>query len=143
LRRAVEVVHTRTPWTAIDTPAKCRLLVKEDSPYEFVFGEGSANYLAPFALNLFGCLAFEPPVALPLEDAAIVVERDLGPRSRWFGNHVGGTWPSDHYRSFLVRDKVSGSHQVVSLAILAGMKTVNDPVFGNTSGMTYLCVAVD
>jgi len=143
LRWAIEPVHTRTPWSSIDTAAKCKALVTPGSPYEFILGEDSPDYLAPFVFNLFGCLTFEHQLALPLEDDAIVIQEDLGLRARWFGNSAGGRWPSEYYRSLLVREKRTGSHQVVSRMILAGAKQVNDPVFGNRAGKTYLCVAVD
>jgi hypothetical protein len=143
LRWAARPELVREPWSAIDTAAKCRTLIKADGPYEFIVGADTPGYLVPLAFNLFGLLAFEQGLRLPIEDSAIIIQKDLGVRARWFGNAAGGTWPSDFYRSFLVREKATGSHQIVSLAILGGAKNVNDPTFGNTRGMTYLVVAID
>jgi hypothetical protein len=42
-----------------------------------------------------------------------------------------------------MRNKRHGSHQVVSVNIIAGWKTANDPRFGNRRGRTMLVVAVD
>lgn len=135
--------HAREAWNRIDTHTKCRALIRTGSPYEFVVGADTPGYLVPFAFSLFGCFAFDRELRLPLEDDRIELARDLGVKSRWFGNSAGGTWPSEYYRSILVRDKATNSHKVVSLSVLAGAKNVNDPVFGNTRGMTYLIVAID
>lgn len=143
LRWAPEPTFERPAWNAIETAAKCRALIKKGEPFDWIVGEDTPDYVVPIALNLFGCLAFECDVPLPIEDGAIIIEKDLGPRRRWFGNSAGGTWPSDYYRSFLVREKQTGSIQVVSLAVLAGAKRVNDTTFGNVRGQTYLIVAVD
>jgi len=143
MRWAAEPEWLRASWSAISTEAKCRSLLKAGGAYQFIVGADTPGYLIPFAFNVFGLLAFEQALQLPIEDDAIVIERDLGVRARWFGNAAGGTWPSDFYRSLLVREKATGSHHVVSMTVLAGAKNVNDPTFGNSRGMTYLIVAID
>src|SRR5437016_5841988 len=81
LRWAAELQHRRPDWSAIETATKCDALIKADSPYDFVFGEDSPRSLAPFVFNLYGCLALDTDLSLPLEDGAIVIEKDLGARS--------------------------------------------------------------
>lgn len=143
LRWAAVPKYDRAAWSDIDTASKCRALIRRGAPHEWIIGEDTPDYVVPIGLNLLGCLAFERDVPLPIDDDTITIEKDLGVRRRWFGNSAGGTWPSEHYRSFLVREKQTGSHQVVSLTVLAGAKRVSDPTFGNVRGQTYLIVSVD
>lgn len=143
LRWAAEPRYDRAAWSDIDTTSKCRALIDRGAPFEWIVGEDTPDHVVPIALNLFGCLAFEPDVPLPIDDDSITIVKDLGVRRRWFGNSAGGTWPSDYYRSFLVHEKQTGFFQVVSLVVMAGAKRVNDPTFGNVRGQTYLIVSVD
>lgn len=143
LRWSVAPERVRESWTTISTPAKYRRLLKEGGALDDVIGEDSSPNVIPFALNLLGCLAFEDEALIPIEDDKLIIVKDLGTRSRWFGNAAGGTWPSERYRSFLVRNKATGFHQVVSLTVLAGAKQTNHPSFGNRRGLTYLLVAID
>lgn len=58
-----------------------------------------------------------------------------------FGNAGGGNFPG-YYRSFIVND-LSGKHSVFRVGVFGTDMLVNDPVFGNRRGNTYLIVAVD
>lgn len=58
-----------------------------------------------------------------------------------FGNASGGGFPG-YYRSFIVKD-FNGKHLVYRIGIFGTAVLVNDPVYGNRNGNTYLTVAVD
>jgi hypothetical protein len=58
-----------------------------------------------------------------------------------FGNASGGSFPG-YYRSLIVKD-LSGKHSVYRIGIFGTPVFVNDPVYGNRNGNTYLIVAVD
>jgi hypothetical protein len=58
-----------------------------------------------------------------------------------FGNAGGGNYLG-YYRSFIVKD-LSGKHIVYRVGVFGTNLLVDDPVFGNRSGNTYLIVAVD
>jgi hypothetical protein len=134
----------RWDWQSIATKSAALKTVDEQELRDFIVGKDSDESLASFTLNLFGLLADDSGRPdLPLEDAEVVVLRDLGTHNRTFGNSAGGTWSSDSYRSFLIREKRTGSHQVVSITVCASMSVQGHPHWGNRLGMTYLLVAVD
>jgi hypothetical protein len=134
---------TRWAWEQIrSVPDACCIV--EDPKFEWIVGKDSPDELVPFALNLFGLLADEHEgPAVPFRSGDIVVEQDLGQRSRRFANSAGGVWSSDYYRSFLVYEDGRATYQVVSLAVIANAKVENHRLWGNRRGRTMLIAAID
>jgi len=69
------------------------------------------------------------------------IVKDLSYGKFSFGNASGGSFPG-YYRSLMVKD-LSGKHSVYRIGIFGTPVLVNDPVYGNRNGNTYLIVAVD
>ncbi|WP_423409025.1 type I restriction enzyme HsdR N-terminal domain-containing protein [Heyndrickxia sp. MSNUG] len=69
------------------------------------------------------------------------IKRDLSYGIFSFGNAGGGNSPG-YYRSLIVKD-LSGKHLVFRVGVFGTGVLVDDPVFGNRRGNTYLIVAVD
>lgn len=135
----------RWAWSEYGTrPEMLRRLEDSSDLLGHIVGVDSEWHVGAFACNLFDLFVYElNAFAHPIEDDRIVLVKDLGIHSRYFGNAAGGSWASDEYRSFLVFDKRRSSHQVVSLLVTSSLKTTNDAVFKNRAGRTYLVVAVD
>lgn len=134
----------RWDYGEIACACKARATLKARDLDWHVLGEESPGMLAPFVANLFGFLADDrrKSLASPKRRGKLRLVQDLGRKARWFDNSAGGSWPSDYYRSFLVR--WGGIHYTVSVALLAQEKMDGSKShFGTSRGSTALVVAVD
>jgi hypothetical protein len=106
----------------------------------YSIGEGSDAALLPFLYNFAGLvhLGGAPEVlnGLPVGRVA-----EAGRRFTNFKNHVGGSWPGGYIYYLVERD--NGDAEIVSVSILRGIPTQNDPRFGNRPGHTMMVVAID
>ncbi|WP_227940103.1 type I restriction enzyme HsdR N-terminal domain-containing protein [Alkalihalobacillus deserti] len=69
------------------------------------------------------------------------IKEDLSYGTFSFGNASGGNFPG-YYRSFIVED-INGNHSIYRIGIFGTPIFKNDRVYGNRTGNSYLCVAVD
>jgi hypothetical protein len=58
-----------------------------------------------------------------------------------FGNASGGSFPG-YYRSFIVKD-FNGRFEIYRIGVFGTSVLVDDPIYGNRKGNTYLCIAKD
>ncbi len=135
----------RFRWDEIGTPEAAVELAKSVAERgALLVGQDSPLYLYPFVLDLFGLFGDDGDGPdLPVRRGQYQLLADIGVTRRTFGNAAGGTWSSEFYRSFVVKDRQSKNDFVVSLAVLPSLKARNHPRFGNSRGRTMLIVAVD
>lgn len=104
-------------------------------------GEGTDITLYPFIINLAGFLLDDTNRLPPQVLNGINIIEDGGIRYTSFGNWAGGRWPG-FYRYFIVEDSEK-NNQIISLAIMGGIKCENHPKFRNSPGYAVLIVAID
>jgi hypothetical protein len=104
-------------------------------------GEGIDKTLYPFIINLAGFLLDDTKKLPPQVLNGINIIEDGGIRYTSFGNAAGGRWPG-YYRYFIIEDGEK-NNQIISLAIMGGIKCENHPKFRNSPGYTVFIVAID
>lgn len=102
-------------------------------------GEGTPVELHPFISELQNFILCGDFIQSGKYQTKIMEDLSYGIFS--FGNASGGTFPG-YYRSLIVRD-LSGKHTIYRIGIFGTPTFVNDSVYGNRKGNTYLTVAVD
>ncbi|WP_456276768.1 type I restriction enzyme HsdR N-terminal domain-containing protein [Bacillus sp. AK128] len=106
---------------------------------EGYIGEGTPTKMHPFISGLQNfILCGEVDISSNYRTKII---EDLSYGTFSFGNASGGGFPG-YYRSFIVKD-IDGKHSIYRIGIFGTAVMVNDPVYGNRNGNTYLTVAVD
>ncbi|MBD8069748.1 type I restriction enzyme HsdR N-terminal domain-containing protein [Bacillus sp. PS06] len=106
---------------------------------EGYIGEGTPTDMHPFISELQNFILCGE-VNISSNYRTEIIE-DLSNGIFSFGNASGGGFPG-YYRSFIVKD-LGGKHSIYRIGIFGTAVMVNDPVYGNRNGNTYLIVAVD
>jgi hypothetical protein len=107
---------------------------------EGYIGEGTPAHLQPFIAELQNfILCSEVNISNSKYCTSIIEDLSYGIFS--FGNASGGAFPG-YYRSFIIKD-LDGKHSIYRIGIFGTAVLVNDPVYGNRNGNTYLIIAVD
>jgi hypothetical protein len=106
---------------------------------EGYIGEGTAKENRPFISELQNFILCEQLQPSNLYKISII--EDLSTGVFTFGSASGGNY-TGYYRSFILKD-LDGNHTIYRIAIFGTNKLVNDPVYGNRTGNTYLTVATD
>ncbi|MBT2736193.1 type I restriction enzyme HsdR N-terminal domain-containing protein [Bacillus sp. ISL-7] len=102
-------------------------------------GEGTSKEMHPFISELQNFILCEQ-IQPNYRYKTFIVE-DLSNGRFAYGNASGGNFPG-YYRSFIVND-LDGNHAIYRIGIFGTNILVNDPVYGNRNGNTYLNVAID
>jgi hypothetical protein len=104
-------------------------------------GEDTSKEYYSFIINLCGLLYDVTEKISPQILFGVNIIEDGELRYASFGNAAGGSY-AGYYRYFIIQDEY-GNHQVISLAIMANLKTVNHEKWGNNRGRSTFVVAID
>jgi hypothetical protein len=106
---------------------------------EGYIGEGTPVELHSFLSELQNFL-LSGKIHLTRQYKSTIIE-DLSYGVFSFGNASGGSFPG-YYRSFIVKD-LEGKFEIYRIGMFGTPILVDDPVYGNRAGNTYLTVAKD
>ncbi|MEH6945378.1 type I restriction enzyme HsdR N-terminal domain-containing protein [Bacillus sp. JJ722] len=106
---------------------------------EGYIGDGTPGEMHSFISELQNFILCEEIHSKAQYKTTIIEDLSYGRFS--FGNASGGKFPG-YYRSFIVKD-LDGNHAIYRIGIFGTAVLVNDPIYGNRNGNTYLTVAID
>lgn len=106
-----------------------------------MIGEDTPQAYKPFILNLGQCFLDCSKILKKKKYDDITIVEDYGIRYMYYGNPSGGGYDT-LYRTIIIEDEY-GNNQMISFCVVACMKCVNHPIWGNATGKSVLVVAID